>query len=455
MNKKISTKVACSLFFAILFICLFNSATISQPTVIVEESHADLLLLDNSYEWNMMSLANELTSNGYAVSGLEVPITLSALSSCNVFCIIEPMMSFSQSEIDALKSYVNNGGGLLIAVNYGVNADGSSTSWATACQQISNAFGFTLDNNCPTDATHNVYSYPYWITFDATTFNLHPIMRGISSVQSYRSTTLTGPVGSSLLFNTYSTTLPADKAEAVVTDYGLGEIMVCGGDLYFANSVQNRHIGSQIVDMLGINAADNRRFAYQAITYLAGAQCKPLANISSPKESQTVYGSVNITGTACDANIDYYKVEYANASSPDTYNTISTIKDSCVMGNLASWDTSSIDEGSYTIKLTVHKSSGLEASCSADVSVKHLNECTSIPQAKALKDGTLVKLSDMVATTGSSDFNGCYYIEDKNRSSALKVVGDNSSITRGQTISVVGFIDTACGERVINVLSNN
>lgn len=458
-------KAACLAIFVVILVSALPLVSMSQPTVLVDQYHENLLSLDPEQQWKMVTLANELISNGYAVTGLEVPISNAALGSSDIFIISEPASlvpsqdCFTSSELTDLQEFVNNGGGLLIAADFGINPDGSPTTWAAACQQLANAFGFTLDNNCPTDSAHNIYEYPYWITFNESTLGAHPIMRGVSSLQSFRTTTLSGPTGSSVLFSTYPGTQPASRPAAIAASYGQGRVVIYGNNLYLADVVNGRNIitpsGNKTVSMTGITAADNRRFAYQTITYLAGAQNRPLLSLTSPRESQLLYSTVNITGTACDSDISYYKVEYASASAPTLFNTIATINESRIMATLATWDTALVPEGNYIIRITVHKNSGVEYSRSVNVAIKHLVEATSIAQCKSYADETLISLSNNIATTGHDDFADCFYIEDQHRTSGIKVIQDNYLINRGDAISIIGIMGTLAGERILTSVLGN
>lgn len=76
---------------------------------------------------------------------------------------------------------------------------------------------------------------------------------------------------------------------------------------------------------------------------------------------------------------------------------------------------------------------------------------TTIAAAKALPDGTLVVLSDRIATTGADDFADRFYIEDPGRASGIQVyLGSTvTGVTRGDTVTVRGIMGTVDGERVV------
>ncbi|MDI6903321.1 MAG: DNRLRE domain-containing protein [Methanocellales archaeon] len=76
----------------------------------------------------------------------------------------------------------------------------------------------------------------------------------------------------------------------------------------------------------------------------------PTASITEPMDDAYIRGSVNINGTASDANIKEYKVEQWNGT---IWTEITTSTTPVTDGTLATWDTSEVDDGSYRIILTV------------------------------------------------------------------------------------------------------
>ncbi len=73
-------------------------------------------------------------------------------------------------------------------------------------------------------------------------------------------------------------------------------------------------------------------------------------------------------------------------------------------------------------------------------------------QAKDLTDGSYVSVSGQVATSDGSDFDGCFYVEDVDRSSGIRVMTSRpvTGLQRGSTVSVQGRLTTtSSGERQI------
>jgi len=106
-------------------------------------------------------------------------------------------------------------------------------------------------------------------------------------------------------------------------------------------------------------------FAYPVID-----STPPVVSITSPSQVANSCNPVTITGTAYDtAGFDSYTVEYAvNANGPWTLITTSTTQRS-TNSTLATWNTTSVTEGYYLLRLTAVNSSELSNSVTTVVYV--------------------------------------------------------------------------------------
>jgi len=84
----------------------------------------------------------------------------------------------------------------------------------------------------------------------------------------------------------------------------------------------------------------------------------PEAQISSPLSGETVSGKIDIEGTARDANFKEYSLEYGKETSPLSWASITTSAVPISDDTLATWDTTGVDDGTYTIKLTCEDEAG-------------------------------------------------------------------------------------------------
>ncbi len=67
---------------------------------------------------------------------------------------------------------------------------------------------------------------------------------------------------------------------------------------------------------------------------------------------------------------------------------------------------------------------------------------------KSLADGTDVCISGKVVTAGTDDFPGCFYVEESDRTSGIKVT-TSKTVHAGDVVTISGIIHTADGERYI------
>ena len=81
--------------------------------------------------------------------------------------------------------------------------------------------------------------------------------------------------------------------------------------------------------------------------------------IQNPQENGTVRGVVTITGTATIADFQFYKVEWGRGANPNEWHLIgSTYPTQVSDGVLVQWDTTTVPDGVYTLRLQVVKMDG-------------------------------------------------------------------------------------------------
>ena len=99
--------------------------------------------------------------------------------------------------------------------------------------------------------------------------------------------------------------------------------------------------------------------------------CIPgLINISSPKAGDEIRGSVKLKGDANIPNFGFYKYEFAPLGS-DTWSTIEANRTPIQDGELGLWDTSTVDQGDYQLRLVVTDNKGNEMpACVIPVRIK-------------------------------------------------------------------------------------
>jgi len=110
----------------------------------------------------------------------------------------------------------------------------------------------------------------------------------------------------------------------------------------------------------------------------------PIAEITSPAAGAEVQGVVPVTGTALDANLQSYALEYAGPSTFGQWVPVAAGNTSVVNGTLGVWDSSTLLPGPYAVRLTVFD----QARLNCDLALTHRSEyvvtvtvggCPSIP----------------------------------------------------------------------------
>lgn len=89
--------------------------------------------------------------------------------------------------------------------------------------------------------------------------------------------------------------------------------------------------------------------AYRAIQ----VDSTTIANLSSSLDGRAVVGTINITGTASGPSFKNYSVYYGQGVYPTSWTLINESTTQVTDGTLATWDTTLVDAGTYTVKLNV------------------------------------------------------------------------------------------------------
>jgi hypothetical protein len=83
------------------------------------------------------------------------------------------------------------------------------------------------------------------------------------------------------------------------------------------------------------------------------------AVITNPQSNATVRGLVVISGSANTGGFQFYKLEWGRGASPTDWHLIGSTRSTAVTdGVLAQWDTTSLPDGVYTLRLQVVKADG-------------------------------------------------------------------------------------------------
>ena len=279
---------------------------------------------------------------------------------------------------------------------------------------------------------------------------------GGSRVYNYTVNGSMSPFRVTLVWTDYPAALSANPA--LVNDLDLTVTTPGGGTLHGngttdrTNNVEGVDVtsaatGSYTVTVSGYNVPSGPQPFALVVSGDLGTP--PTATIDIPTAGTTLFGSVTIKGTATSPYFTQYTLEYGAGSSPSTWIAIGSAHTTPVTGGiLGTWDTESLANGAYTVRLTVNDSRGLTASAQRTINVLK----TSLSGVKGSPNGTSVTLTGKIVTGSKVEFANVMFIEELDRSSGIKIMlyGLPTDSVIGSLVTVTGTIHTSAGVRTID-----
>jgi len=310
------------------------------------------------------------------------------LTHYNVLVLTEPNIRYTAAEITAVKSFVQNGGGLFLISDH-AGADRNSDGWDAAgifneLMGSPSAFGITFNDNSA-DKTFGWFdnSPDDNYTTDTTspivftgTYGNPSAGRGLGL---FGSTTMT--ISGAAKAHIWKTGVAKGSTTGVTyatSTYGTGRVAAVGD----SSIVEDATNSCGHTTYLGYNdpSWDNGLLIANGVSYIAnssgggggGDTTAPTVSISSPTAGSTVSGTVTITASASD-NVGVSKVEIyvdgalrvTDTASPYTW----------------SWNTTTFANSSHTISAKAYDAAG-NIGTSSNVSVT-VNNTTSSQQLLA------------------------------------------------------------------------
>ncbi|MHB8895707.1 MAG: LamG domain-containing protein, partial [Candidatus Geothermincolia bacterium] len=163
----------------------------------------------------------------------------------------------------------------------------------------------------------------------------------------------------------------------------------------------------------------------------------PAVAIDTPAEAASIWGSFDISGTAYDASLVSWSLQYQKDTRPGRWQAILlNAKDWVLGGKLATWDTAGLAKGEYTIRLTAKDASGVIATVLRQVT---LDDSPPTAAITSPDEGQLI--SGVTAVTGTAtagEFqsytlagrpSGLKFLSHFDGSVANSIPGDTSSLT--------------------------
>jgi hypothetical protein len=112
------------------------------------------------------------------------------------------------------------------------------------------------------------------------------------------------------------------------------------------------------------------RFLFLFALFLIAAQDSPSIKITSPATDEVLRGQVTITGTVDVPSFISAQLDFAYASNPtNTWFTIQAFSQPIIDSTLATWDTTSITDGDYILRLRVNFEDGTAQEVSVPIKI--------------------------------------------------------------------------------------
>lgn len=288
---------------------------------------------ETSWNGGISAMGFDLFKAGYTVQSLP-PVgrvtygdatNAQDLSHYSIYIIPEPYLKFSAAEKQAILSYVQNGGGLLLVGNHSGAARYSGTGGTDAYTVFNdlvivggtNVYGFSfVPGHGPGDAKANTTSTAFSTATDAGTQAIvHGAFGGLSLMDfhsySYLSyNTALNPSVKEILH----TQISGDTGSFIVTcTIGSGHVVAIS-DSSPADDGTTTTSGKSLHNSYTINS--NRAFFMNSCAYLAGGggtNHPPVASIVSPSTNVSINagGSVSFQGSATDPDGDALSYQWA------------------------------------------------------------------------------------------------------------------------------------------------
>jgi len=190
------------LFIFLLTFLLTSTVTVAQDThkVLFDETgpYGKFYTIYNIENYGSSSFAAMLEKNGFSVSRLtEKPITNEKLQGYDVLILMAPGHNYTDAEVNTIKEFVIDGGGLfIVGSNWGYDDGDENFSY----NKIARSFGVSFANNEILTDNQSFLIYPNFVK--VTDVKAHPITSNIPEFYHLMGTYIKEPGNSTIL--TYS-----------------------------------------------------------------------------------------------------------------------------------------------------------------------------------------------------------------------------------------------------------
>jgi hypothetical protein len=227
-----------------------------MPRVLFDESHAQQFLIGQKGPLDLSKMADVFRAEGYQVDALSGPLSLEELSDTVVLVISGPFMSINDNEVQIIRTFVANGGGLAVMLHI-----------APPARSLLHELDVDYTNGTLREMQGLINDEP--LNFLVTDLAEHPVTSGLERFSVYGSWALRGtaPHVSVVAQTSQHGWVDLDRNNelsnrdavqtfgvAVAGELGQGRYVVFGDDALFQN---------QFLD------PENQQLALQAIRWLS------------------------------------------------------------------------------------------------------------------------------------------------------------------------------------------
>jgi len=192
-------------------------------------------------------------------------------------------------------------------------------------------------------------------------------------------------------------------------------------------------------------AQNNNGTDLQEWEWMVTAQ--PMALITEPEEGAFVNGIININGTANAIDFNNYSVEWRKTVDwTEIFNSIESVP----VGTLATWDTTDVEDGNYSIRLTVtdnaYNSNETKVNVTIDNTPPEINTVM-------LNTTTPNTDDDILITVNTTDNNGVTSVI----ANGSDLNHEGGGIWNGTITALAGthFVNVSCKDDAGNIVWNN
>lgn len=343
-----------------------DSCGIAQRLPTPDQSGITSATAETFWSGGMSAFGVDMVKKGFHVESLPVGARISFgdatngqdLTHYNVFVMPEPNVRLTAAEIAAIRSFVQNGGGLFMIADH-AGADRNNDGWDAAgifndLMGSPSIFGITFGDNSTNTTTDWFDDHPdHNYTTDTTspiiwtgTFGVPSSTKGLGLFGS-TSMTLSTTANPNVKGHVWKSTGTHDTATLVTfatSTYGTGRVAAVGD----SSTAEDATNGCGHTTFLGYNdpSYDNGLIIANAISWLtAGAggvsdTQAPTVSITAPTSGSTVSGTTTVTASASD-NVGVTKVEFYLDGLLQSTDTTSPYA--------WSWSTTSASNGSHSV----------------------------------------------------------------------------------------------------------